>query len=92
MTCLMANKNVQKAEKLVQGAVGVFADAILQVQKANELLAADIEADNKRLDQIELAYRKLNAEKEEVVEDKNNKYLQMEGNKELIEKLSHFSK
>jgi hypothetical protein len=88
----MAKNVVQKAEKLVSGAVGVFADAILQVEKANELLAADIEADNKQLDQIELDYRKLNARKAEIVEDKNNKYLQMEGNKELIEKLSHFSK
>jgi hypothetical protein len=88
----MAKNVVQKAEKLVSGAVGVFADAILQVEKANELLAADIETDNKQLDQIELDYRKLNARKAEIVEDKNNKYLQMEGNKELIEKLSHFSK
>lgn len=88
----MAKNVVQKAEKLVSGAVGVFADAILQVEKANELLAADIEADNKQLDQIELDYRKLNARKAEIVEDKSNKYLQMESNKELIEKLSHFSK
>ncbi|MCM3155576.1 hypothetical protein M3611_26655 [Priestia megaterium] len=88
----MAKNVVQKAEKLVSGAVGVFADAILQVEKANELLKAGIETDNKKIDQIELDIRKLNAEKVELVEDKSNKYLQMESNKELIEKLSHFSK
>ncbi|MGG1219378.1 hypothetical protein ABE236_18220 [Priestia endophytica] len=88
----MSNKVVQKAEKLVNGAVGVFADAIAQVEKANELLTEAVEADNKRLEQIEIEYKKLNAEKDKIVEDKNDKYLQMEGNKELIEKLAHFSK
>ncbi|NGY84923.1 hypothetical protein F6Y03_30860 [Bacillus megaterium] len=82
----------QKAQKLVDGAVSVFADAILQVEKANEILKESIDADIKQLDQIELDYRKLNARKNEIVEDKNNKYLQMEANSELIEKLSHFSK
>jgi iron uptake system EfeUOB component EfeO/EfeM len=82
----------QKAQKLVDGAVSVFADAIVQVEKANEILKESIDADVKKLEDIVAKHKKLEVEKDAIMLDKDTKYKQMEANSELIEKLSHFSK
>jgi hypothetical protein len=87
----MSVKVQKKADKLVQGAVGVFADAIAQVEKANVVLSEGIVADDKKLAGIDKAIDALRAKKAEVISQKNEKYNSLEKNEALISKLVEFA-
>jgi uncharacterized small protein (DUF1192 family) len=87
----MNNKTQQKAEKLVQGAVGVFADAIAQVEKANEVLTEGMKQDTNKINSIDQKIANLQKEKETVYFAKNKKINTRASNNELIKKLKEFS-
>lgn len=79
-----------KAKKIVESAVGSFANAINQINKANDILTAEVQADeNKMLDitqKITDLYKQMDAVQADKI-DKNATIIQ---NKELIARLDKF--
>ena len=86
------NKHQLKAQKIVQGAVGTFATAIVEVQKANELLAVAVTADETSLEQITAQIASLYERMDVVQADKINKNAEIIQNKELIARLEKFTR
>lgn len=81
----------KKAEKLVQGAVGVFENAIAQIEKAQEILKSGIQDDTRKIAVIENYIEEQKKERDKYLNAKADKYTQMQSNEELIEKLKNFS-
>jgi uncharacterized small protein (DUF1192 family) len=87
----MNNKTQLKAEKLVQGAVGVFADAISQVEKANDVLTEGMKKDTDTIASISEKIAKLKAEQTAVEFARNKKINTRAVNNDLIKKLKDFA-
>lgn len=84
------SKQQAKAKKIVEGAVGSFSEAINKINKANEILTVEVQADeNKMLDitkKITDLYKQMDAVQADKI-DKNATIIQ---NKELIARLDKF--
>lgn len=86
----MANKQV-KAEKLVNSAVTVFAEAIANVEKANDVLQAGVQEDLKKVHEIDKKISDLQSKRVALIADKNLKQHTMKNNDSLIAKLQEFA-
>ena len=87
----MTKKHELKAQKRVSKALGVFSKAVVEVEKAQQILEAGIASDVQEVD-------RLNAQAKEIVETiaqvnyrKSDKMDQMVNNVDLLAKLNHFN-
>lgn len=86
----MTNKNLHKANKIVAKATTAFSDTIVQVEKANDLLAVGIEKDSEKIYEKRSEISKLNQEIEELEAEKAIKNETIESNTVLIHQLYNF--
>lgn len=87
----MANKNLQKANKIVTKATTAFSDTIQKVEKANDILSDGIIKDLNQIREAEEKIEELKAEIQETEKNKATKHEQMESNNVLIQQLSSFT-
>lgn len=84
------SKQVQKADKLVTKATTVFGDAVVQVEKANELLRKGLEEDGFTIESAKKQIKELEDWIQKVEEDREEKSLKIVSNETLIEQLKTF--
>lgn len=87
----MSVKAQYKAEKLVNGAVTVFADAIAQVEKANSILEQGIVSDNNKLEALNVVIDNARKQKAGIIGSKEEKEKTISKNIGLIIKLKEFA-
>lgn len=84
----MAKSNhAQKAQKRVDKAVGVFSQAIVQVEKAQETLSAGIQQDSHTVNALNNKIVSIQSEIAAVEQSKQEKGDQMKSNRELLNRL-----
>lgn len=86
----MTNKKVLQANKLVSKATTVFGDAVVQVEKANELLKKGIEEDSFEIASAEEQIAKLQRHVKDVEKEREEKAQQIVSNNKLIDQLKSF--
>lgn len=86
----MAINYVEKAQRQVEKAVGVFAKAIIEVEHAQETLLKGIEEDSYTEGALRNQIIKLKIELDEVAEQKREKGLAVRRNQELLQNLNQF--
>ena len=85
------SKHIEKATKLVTGAVSFADKAVADIAKANELISAAIAEDEKRQAAITEEVARLYAESDKVMLDIAAKEEVIKNNVELLGRLSNFT-
>ena len=86
------NKELVKSQQLVSKAVGVFSQAIQEVEKANEILTKGVEADSMAIVSIKEQIASLNNKITDIETAKHEKGTQLKANTSLIKNLQRFTK
>lgn len=85
-------KEVKKSQKIVAKAVGVFAQAVSEVEKANEILKAGIESDSMTILAIKNQIADLENKITELETAKGIKGEEIRNNEHLLASLKQFTK
>lgn len=81
-----------KSQKIVSKAVGVFSQAITEVEKANELLRKGIESDSMQITVLKNQIRDLNDKITDLEKAKGDKGQEIRNNEHLLASLRQFTK
>lgn len=84
------SKQVIKADKMVTKATTLFSDAVVEVEKANELLKKAIERDSFEISAAEAEIEEIKIKIAEIKADREEKGSKLASNKKLIEQLTQF--
>jgi hypothetical protein len=83
-------KQLQKADKLVTKATSVFGDAVIQVEKANEILRQEIGNDSQKILDIEDQIVGLRRLIDSIEVERSEKSLKVVSNDGLLQQLKNF--